>query len=197
LAQKFDCEGRLRSMKKLVCLAIAVILSSSVLAQAKTILPDSCGDDSVKFDVDLKKDQPPSTPPDAGKAQIVFIQNSGQYDHFVPPIRFGMDGAWVGANKNNSYFVVNVDPGEHHLCTSLQMGGSKASLVKSSVQMATFTAEAGKTYYWEAAITFNGGVGSHNGGSETSVGFTLTQLTDDVGKYRVKAWKFAVFKQGR
>ena len=178
---------------KFAILAVAAALVFSAQVWAKTVLPDACGDDKVKFDVDLKKDQPPPAPPEAGKAQIVLIQNTGAYDHFMPPIRFGVDGAWVGANKNNSYFAISVDPGEHHICTSLQMGAGRGSLVKSSAQLATFTAEAGKTYYFEAAINIISG-GSNGGGA---VSFDLTQLTDDVGKYRVKAWKLATWKPNK
>ena len=35
-------------------------------------------------------------------------------------VRIGMDGAWVGADKRDSYFVLDVSPGLHHLCASWQ-----------------------------------------------------------------------------
>jgi len=179
--------------KAFVLWTMAAVFALPVAARAKTILPDSCGSDDVKFDVETKKDQPAPTAPEAGKAQFIFVQNTGTYEHMVPPIRYGVDGAWVGANKANSYFAVSVDPGEHHICTSLQMGMGRGSLVKSSAQLATFTAEAGKTYYFEAAISIIRG-GNNGGGA---VSFDLTQLSDDVGKYRVKAWKLANSKPNK
>ena len=52
-----------------------------------------------------------------------------------------MDGAWAGANNNNSYFVVNVDPRVHHLRVSWQ---SALPMLKKSIDVASFTADAGK-----------------------------------------------------
>jgi hypothetical protein len=82
-------------------------------------LPDGCGDDHARFDVKTEKDAPAPAPPQAGKARIVFI---GRIDApgclgcsvFSP--RIGVDGSWVGATKGDSYFVLDVDPGVHHVC---------------------------------------------------------------------------------
>jgi len=56
-------------------------------------------------------------------------------------VRFGLDGAWAGANNNNSYFAAMVDPGVHHLCVSWQ---SALPMLKKSIDVASFTAEPGK-----------------------------------------------------
>src|ERR1700691_5058722 len=76
-----------------------------------TAWPDSCGDSKVKFNVKTEKDQPAPAGPAEGKAQIVFIENeSGPIGTFMyATVRFGMDGAWVGADYNNSYFTSTVD----------------------------------------------------------------------------------------
>jgi len=58
-------------------------------------------------------------------------------------MRIGLDGAWVGAFKRNSYFSVSVEPGEHHACMNLQSGTPLGKLVA----FAHVTAEAGKVYY--------------------------------------------------
>ena len=63
-------------------------------------------------------------------------------------VRYGVDGAWVGANKGNSYFAVTVDPGVHHLCVSWQ--SALRQIEEEHVRMAIFTAEAGKVYYFAA-----------------------------------------------
>jgi hypothetical protein len=99
---------------RLFALLLCASLVCAVPAHAKTILPDACGDDSVKLDVTTKKNQPAPAPPEAGKAQIVFSESGGLI------ARFGMDGSWVGANDRDSYFAVEVAPGEHHLCLSFQ-----------------------------------------------------------------------------
>jgi hypothetical protein len=85
-----------------------------------TALPDSCGDDKVKFDVKTEEGQPPPAGPTEGKAQIVFIENENQMigPFMHATVRLGMDGAWVGANYGNSYFALTVAPGVHHLCAS-------------------------------------------------------------------------------
>jgi hypothetical protein len=191
-------------MRKTFFVATLALLAISVSARAKTVLPDSCGPDDVKFEVDLKKDQPPPAPPEADKAQIILVQSAGAI------IRFGVDGGWVGANKGDSYFAVAVTPGPHTLCTALQPGIGVGRYVKDSVQLLPFTAEAGKTYYFEAVIGFVGGGGYvppasgpngvASGGHVVGGGsglFGLTQLADEVGKYRVKAWKLAVSKPNK
>jgi hypothetical protein len=103
---------------KFVMLMLAATLVTTAHA-SKFVLPDSCGSEKVDFDVNSKKDQPAPAPPEEGKAQIVFIESlekSGVLG--TPTNRYGMDGAWVGANKGNSYFTVSVAPGEHHLCSN-------------------------------------------------------------------------------
>jgi hypothetical protein len=193
---------------------VVLLLCASLLAvcaRAKTILPDSCGDPSIKFDVTTKKNQPAPAPPETGKAQIVFIESG----HGVA--RYGMDGAWVGANDGDSYFAVAVAPGEHHLCMSFQLPAIVGGKIKEeSVRMLTFTAEAGKVYYFEASSGSIGGspgsssstyvpntgvgatggqwVHSHSGGSAGMPVFSFVQLDEDTGKYRVKAWKLATWK---
>jgi hypothetical protein len=59
-----------------------------------------------------------------------------------------MDGAWVGAYKNNSYFSVSVNPGEHHACAEVQSNSS----VEGLVALRHFTAEPGKVYYFRTRL---------------------------------------------
>ena len=150
-----------------------------------TVLPDACGDDKVKFDVSAQKTQPAPAPPAEGKAQIVFIENE---NHMLGPfmyatVRFGLDGAWAGANNNNSYFAVTVDPGIHHLCANWQ---SALPMIKKYIDVASFNAEPGKVYYFAANV-----IVTPTGGNNVNYDFNLSQLDDDAGQYRVKAWKLA------
>lgn len=172
---------------RLVVLLLCASLASAVQARA-TILPDACGEDKVKFDVRTEMSTTAPAPPAVGKAQIVFIENE---NHMIgafmyATVRFGMDGVWVGANYNNSYFIVTVDPGVHHLCAAWQ---SALGRIAKNVDVASFTAEAGKVYYFAANVKV-----IPTGDNNATYDFSLTQLNDDEGKYRVKAWKLASSK---
>ena len=143
-----------------------------------TALPDSCGDDKVKFDVKTEEGQPPPAGPAEGKAQIVFIENENQMigPFMHATVRLGMDGAWVGANYGKSYFALTVAPGVHHLCASWE---------GKNVEATSFTAEPGHVYYFAAQVTVN---------SRASITFGLSQLNEDEGRYRVKTWKLSTSK---
>jgi hypothetical protein len=101
--------------------------------------------------------------------------------------RLGLDGAWVGANKGNSYFAYTVESGDHHLCTNWSYAFKSLS---KKVGMSSFKAEAGKTYYFQARIRMI----LHNTGS-TQTGANAPEMEDrldrvslseDEGKYFVK-----------
>jgi hypothetical protein len=190
---------RMAAMKsRHAVLLVCGLLAFAAQALAKTILPDACGDDGVKFEVTALKNAPPPAPPADGKAQIVFIEDESQGLGFGmhATIRYGLDGAWAGANNGNTFFVMNVEPGEHHLCVSWQ---SALKMLKKSIDVASFTAEAGKVYYYSADIkitTIRGasGPGVTSGGGGANIDFGLLPLNEDEGKYRVKAWKLATWK---
>jgi hypothetical protein len=171
----------------LALLIVCASLIPAVQVSAKTVLPDACGDDSVKFDVAAKKSPGAPEQPAAGKALIVFAENENQplgpFMHAT--IRFGLDGAWAGANNSNSYFTVAVDPGVHHMCASWQ---SVLHMLSKSVDMASFTAEPGKVYYFAANVKV-----TPVGDSQATYDFNLSQMDDDAGKYRLKAWKLATW----
>jgi hypothetical protein len=122
---------------------IFFLLALPTLAQEKaatTAAPAACGPDNVRFDVKLDKSPHPVAQPEPGKALVYFIQDGGAQPFgsrsFVGAM-IGLDGAWVGANRVNSYFSVSVEPGEHHACADLH-----------SVELAHFNAEAGGVYYF-------------------------------------------------
>jgi len=147
-------------------------------------LPDSCGNDNAKFEVKTKAGQPVPAGPAEGKAQIFFIEGENQpvgpFMHAT--IRFGIDGAWVGANNGDSYFALTVDPGLHHLCASWQ---SDLETFKKNVELTSFTAEPGQVYYFAAQVTVN---------SRNSLSFGFSQMNEDEGKYRVQQSKLSISK---
>jgi hypothetical protein len=183
-------------------LGILFLTASLVLAaQARaTVLPDACGDDKVTFDVSTKKNQPPPAPPAAGKAQIVLIETMKKpvlcFECGSATTRFGMDGAWVGANKGNSYFTLDIAPGEHDLCTDWQ---SVFGSLKQKVGMTSFTAEAGKVYYFETKVKFKVVQQGEGPGPGANIvrHLKFSQLSDDDGQYRVKISELATWKTNK
>lgn len=148
-------------------------------------LPGSCGSATVKFEVKTRKGPAPPAVPPAGKAQVVLLENEnemiGPFMHVT--VRFAMDGSWIGADKGNSYFTVDVAPGKHHLCANWQ---SAMRRFKKNVDLTSFSAEPGKVYYFAAAVTVE---------SQYVVNFDLSQLNEDEGEYRVKLSEHATSRQ--
>ena len=163
----------------------------AVQALAKpAILPDGCGDDKINFDAKQEKDNPGLPTLTDGKALIVFVETMPNETKVGSTTRFGLDGAWVGATKGDSYFVVEAAPGDHNLCASMQSAPSR--MKREFTQMASFTAEAGKVYYFEASVNAIRG-----GGKMAIETLVFAQLSEKDGKYRVKAWKFATSKPNK
>ena len=132
---------------------IALLFVSPAFAQDSTanlLAAAGCGANEVHFDVKTDKNQHPTSQPDAGKA-LVYVIGAAWSDYVAvhigtPPTRFAIDGTWVGANGYRSYFFFPVEPGDHRLCTNVQSKFQR--LVKSFTAATSFTAEAGKTYYF-------------------------------------------------
>jgi hypothetical protein len=136
----------------------------------------ACGPKEVRFDAATTAGNPPVLVPGKGLVYVseVFEKAPGELGN--PTIRIGLDGAWMGATRANSYIAFSVDPGEHHLCTNWQ---SRLKRLSREAAFAGFTAEAGKTYYFRARI-----------GYESSEGFTtmtldLDRVNSDEGQYLV------------
>jgi hypothetical protein len=122
-----------------------VLLTGSALAQSSSAFAGSaCGPQAVSFTVERGDSQPAVEQIQPGKALIYFVQEiNGAIALGTPVTRIGLDGAWAGALKHNSYFSVSVDPGEHHACMNVQTNNSLGKLVA----FAHLTVEAGKVYY--------------------------------------------------
>jgi hypothetical protein len=120
--------------------------------QAKTIINQDqagaaraaagCGPNEIQFDVKTDKTQHPLTPADAARAVIYVFSERAEF----PNVRIGMDGKWMGANHDDSYFFFTAGPGEHRLCWDTQKGQGAA---------VTFTAEAGKAYFFKTTLRGN------------------------------------------
>ena len=148
------------------------------------VLPDACGKQDVSFDIRLEKKPPAPVGPENGKAQVFFIEKSSKPPAIIGCLdcrteaRFGVDGAWVGATKDNSYFVISLNPGVHHVC----------AVRGKEVDAEPLTVEAGKTYYYQveykAEGTQYGTAEQPNYQVKKNVSFAM--LNEDQGQYRVK-----------
>ena len=149
-------------------LLFVALLASTAFAQDQAAIAaaqSSCGPKDTQFDVRTETG-PHAMPQVSGDKALVFVvQDVGQLRCWGCTTKVGIDGAWVGATKGNSYLSFSVEPGEHHLCA--RSGG---------VALANFTAEAGKVYYFRAR-TIRGVAGSYS--------FDLDSINSDQGKLLV------------
>ena len=127
---------------------IALLLAASAFAQKPSgVATPACGPKDASFDVMLHKAQHTLAQPEPGKALVYFIQEKGAVS------RIGVDGAWVGANKNSSYFAVSVEPGERHVCADVRTPRGIPGVPAGFLH---FTAEAGRVYYFDARVVYAG-----------------------------------------
>ena len=172
-------------MKQLVAMLSFCVCLAACLQARSTTLPDACGNDKIKFEVKTEKNQPPPAPPADGKAQLVFVEtvekeNLAFCAGCEVVARLGFDGAWVGANKGNSYFTFTVEPGEHHICTNWE---SDLGSLDKKVGVAAFTAEPGKVYYYQVKILMRM-VDIDTAQMEQRL--DLIPISEDEGKYLIK-----------
>jgi len=133
-------------------LILFMLFVASAFAQVAPVASTSaCSHGNVSFKVKL--DEPPHAlaRPEPGKARVYFFHDAGTNTTLgYPTVKLAIDGAWVGANHGNSYFSVSVEPGEHHMCATLQ-----SSLVAQRVELAHFIAEAEKVYYYRTQLVMS------------------------------------------
>ncbi|MGA8271839.1 MAG: hypothetical protein WB919_09805 [Candidatus Sulfotelmatobacter sp.] len=134
-------------------IAFLIFFAVSAIAQGSPPAPSTaaCGKGNISFKVKLDGSAHVMAQPDPGKALLYFFHDAGTGQTLgYPTVKLAMDGAWVGANHGNSYFPVSVDPGEHHVCVTLQ-----SSLVGQRVELAHFTAEAEKVYFYRTRLVMS------------------------------------------
>jgi hypothetical protein len=131
---------------------VTLVFAVSAFAQGPPALPSAaCGPSNRSFKVKLDSSQHMLEQSDPGKARVYFFQDAGTTQTVgYPTVKIGIDGAWAGANHGNSYFSVSVAPGEHHVCVTLQ-----SSLVAQRVELAHFTAEPDRSYYYRTRLVMS------------------------------------------
>jgi hypothetical protein len=158
---------------------IALLFAASAFAQNAPVSPAaSCGPGNVNFKVKLDSTIHTPVEPQPGKALVYFIHDAGTSAIVAyPTTKLAMDGAWVGANHSNSYFFVSVEPGEHHVCASLQ-----SSFVEDRAEFAHFQAEAGKVYYYRTRLVMSRQVEL----------LELDPIDSDQGKYLIGIYPLSI-----
>lgn len=177
-----------------LALLIIFFSISAFAQQVHSALPASCGPENVTFNVTRDSEAAMPTQDGVSKAKVYFIQDdgpSGDHQHYV--VRIALDGAWVGAYKNNSYFDVPVGPGEHHVCANVQSEPfGRLVLLSASgrlVRLAHFHAEAGKSYYFQTQ--FLDGITLYH---PIAPYLNLSWVDSDEGKYLVDTLPLSVWK---
>jgi Protein of unknown function (DUF2846) len=135
------------------------------------------------FSVSLDTSKKATVLPDTGKATVYFIQDDGPYgrgQHYT--VRVGVDGRWVGAYKQNSYFALSVEPGEHHICADVQTKAGKRPLP----MFAHLNAVAGEAYYFRTQLP--SGIPSLY---PEPPYLYLDPLDSDEGKYLITAYPYS------
>jgi hypothetical protein len=96
---------------------VMMLLAVSAFAQEQPgTVAAACGPKEA-FAVKLDQSQHTLAQPEPGRARVYFVQDIGAVNCLGGcGTKIGLDGAWAGANKQNSYFSVSVEPGEHHVC---------------------------------------------------------------------------------
>src|SRR5579872_1645819 len=133
--------------------AAIFLLVSTAFAQGASPLAKAtaaCGPTKTQFEEDLAGNSRPDAKIEADKALVYVLEDQRSLgDVGEVTVKVGMDGAWIGANQNNTYLSFAVLPGEHHLCVNWQ---SRVSSRNQQFGLAHFTAEAGKVYYFRTKV---------------------------------------------
>jgi Protein of unknown function (DUF2846) len=157
------------------------LFAASAFAQVLPVASTAaCGHEDVSFKLKLADSPHTLTQPDPRKARVYFFHDAGTgVTVGYPTVKLAIDGAWVGANHGNSYFSVSVEPGEHHVCVTLQ-----SSLVAQRVELAHFIAEAGKVYYYRTQLVTSRSVEL----------LELDSIDSDQGQYLIASLQKSVSK---
>jgi hypothetical protein len=140
------------------------------------------GPPNAEFQIKMDNTQSPGFQPESGKALVYVAEDQKFQAAKEVTARIGVDGAWVGATRGNSYLFFSAEPGEHHLCADWRSSFLARGRL---VSLFGFTAEAGKVYYFRVRTT--GGPSSmlDRSALDESALFDLELINVDEGKLLV------------
>lgn len=149
-------------MKALIILTVLSFLFEGIAMgtdpNRKAVIQRACGPDDVKYDTQKTKEHPVVNPADS--SALIYVVSQLEFGGYTTGCqvvtRIGVDGRWLGANCGSSYLSAIVPAGEHHLCADWQSIVFLSSRPRPALD--SFTAEAGKTYYFRARAVYMKGV---------------------------------------
>ncbi|MGA9305386.1 MAG: DUF2846 domain-containing protein [Candidatus Sulfotelmatobacter sp.] len=173
----------MKSALAILLLISACIFSVSACGQDLSVASaqKACGPSTTEFSIKINDEASRSIEqPIPGKALVFIIEDQKYKAVRDVTTRVGLDGAWIGANRGNSYLYFSVEPGEHHLCTdwiSEWLPGGRL------VSLSVLNAEAGKVYFFRARTTGGpGGLGDGRWQSADAASLDLDRVNSDEGK---------------
>jgi hypothetical protein len=135
-------------------LAVTFLLSSCAICQTAMRDP-ACGPQDTAFTVTREKTQHPTPSPEGGKAML-YVIGSSRFPGWGFWRTLAVDRASVGAvNHNRDYFLLPIDPGEHHLCAqfSTRTGPGLVPVFKiEQTKLYYLVATPGETYYLDLHV---------------------------------------------
>jgi hypothetical protein len=159
---------------------VMVLFAVSAFAQDISVAAaeSACGPANAHFAINTHGNEHSVAQPDPEKAVVYVVEDQKSKAVRDVTSRVGLDGAWVGANRGNSYLFFSVEPGEHHLCTDWVSDLLAAGRL---VSVANFTAEPGKVYYFRARTSSSGDGRSMSSGASID----LDLVNSDEGRLLV------------
>jgi guanyl-specific ribonuclease Sa len=173
-----------------VRVSIAVAVSSLLIAgsagqMARGQMPAAeaspmtaaCGADKANFAIKKDAMHLAQAQPPEGQALVYLIEEMPGLPFVSSTVNFGVDGLWIGATKAETYIILPLTPGVHHLCTEYQTHLPTGE--QGKITLRRLNLEAGKTYYilYRALIIKDSG----------EVAF-LDQVDEDEGRYLVQTF---------
>ena len=131
---------------------VVIFLAVSLFAQDRSVAAaqSACGPSDVQFRIKTNSNEHQLAPNETDRALVYVIEEQKFRTFNDVTARVGLDGAWMGANRGNSYLSFSVEAGEHHLCTDWISDWLPNGRL---VSLSNFTAEPGEVYYFRARTT--------------------------------------------
>jgi len=167
-----------------------LLFSISACAQdlSAAAAESACGPSNVQFAIKTDNSEHLLAQPDPGKALVYVVEDQKFKVVNDVTTRVGMDGAWVGANRGNSYFSFSVEPGKHHLCTDWISSFLPNGRI---VSLTSLTAESGKIYYLRVRTSASPTSGKAGAGASID----LNLVNEDEGKLLVASSGLSLSQQ--
>ena len=101
-------------MKAILIFAVLASCAFAADQAAVSSAESACGPGTIQFDVKTDKSQHPTVLAQDGKALVYIVEVFEKPGNQLgkPTTKVGLDGTWIGANKNNSYFSFPAETGD-------------------------------------------------------------------------------------